>query len=129
VQNYDNNYSTHLLDIGCYCLCSGKHPDTPSNTEGEEKPKMLSPIIGLALPAIAPLAIIGKLPKPAKKVFFKIPAWLSSTALALGTAHLLHFTGVLAPYAIIFIDLVLFPSILLMSWWFQKRNKEKCLQH
>jgi len=77
----------------------------------------LSPLIGMALPAIGPIAVVAKIPTSWKKKFFQVPPWLSSTTLAWSLGHM--FTGVMAPYAMLAMDLILFPAFLLMKKKFE----------
>ena len=69
----------------------------------------------LLLPALAAVAFILKLPEKFKEQFFKIPTWLSGTAVAIAIKSMLHFTGVFAPYAVIIMDLILMPSFELVK--------------
>lgn len=83
---------------------------------------MLSPIVGMALPAIAPIVAVAKMPKTWKDMFFKLPPWASSSLIAWKLGHM--FTGVMAPYAMLSMDLILFPAFLLMK----KLNEGKKLK-
>lgn len=79
---------------------------------------MLNPIVGLALPAVGVILIATKVPAHWKRQFFRVPIWLSSSAVAWKMGHL--FTGVMAPYAMLIMDAVLLPA-----FWLMKRHHEK----
>ena len=57
----------------------------------------------------ASLFILVEMPKNIKRVFYKIPAWLSSSAISIGIGILGR--GVLGPMTGFMSELVLFPSI------------------
>ncbi len=69
----------------------------------------------LGLPAATILLFVAfKLPPKAKDVFFKAPIWLTATAISWGVGHFM-VAGVLGPYAIMVMDLLLMPGFWLIK--------------
>lgn len=79
----------------------------------------MSPISAMAIPALGPLIILMKLPANLKKWFFSIPLWASSIAIAWSFGHM--FTGVMAPYAIVVMDLVLLPGFFIIKKLYERK--------
>ena len=77
----------------------------------------------LGLPACAVLLFVAfKLPPKAKDWFFKVPVWMTATAISWGLGHFM-VAGVMGPYAILVMDLVLTPG-----FWAIKKSREKAQQ-
>ncbi len=84
---------------------------------------MATTLILLVLPTGVVLFFIGKkLPVAAKRQFFRVPIWITSTAISLIMAH--RFSGVMGPYVTIFMDCVLFPAFYLMKKSFERKHGE-----
>jgi len=76
----------------------------------------------LILPALVIVGFIAwKLPEKAKDVFFKIPVWISATGISWGLGHFM-VAGVMGPYAILVMDLVLMPCFAIIK---KAREKKK----
>jgi hypothetical protein len=69
--------------------------------------------------------IVFKLNHEHKRLLFKVPIWISSTALSLGIGHLAG--GVMGFYAAAFCDLLLYPIMLLVKkrWDSAERKKNQ----
>ena len=74
-------------------------------------------LIMLFIPVVGIVGLIYKLPEKWKANFFKIPTFVTSTACSFVLKLFVH--GVMAPYAVIIGDLILYP---LFCLW--KKNRQ-----
>lgn len=82
-------------------------------------------LLQLALPVLVILVfIVFKLNHEQKRWLFKIPVWMSSTAMSFGIGHLAH--GVMGIYGAFFADILLFPAMLVVKrvWKWQDERKQ-----
>lgn len=81
-------------------------------------------LIQLLLPIIVILAfIVFKLKHEQKRLLFKCPIWISSTALSFLIGHMAG--GVMGFYAAAFCDLILYPAMLLVHKAWKKIDERK----
>lgn len=80
-------------------------------------------LIQLSLPVIVILAfIVFKMNHEQKRWLFRVPVWLSSTALSLGIGHMA--SGVMGFYGAAFCDLLLFPAMVLVKKAWERKEKK-----
>lgn len=78
-------------------------------------------LIQMALPIVVILAfVVFKLNHNQKGLFFKVPVWISSTAISLIVGH--AASGVMGFYAAAFSDLLLFPLLLLVKKAWERKD-------
>ena len=86
---------------------------------------MLNPL--LIIPGASVLLFTAcELPRKAKKAFFKVPTWLSSSIISLGIGAVGR--GVLGPSTGFVSELILWPGLALAKKhfeWTEKRKEEK----
>lgn len=80
-------------------------------------------LIQLSLPVVVILAfIVFKLNHRQKGMLFKVPVWMSSTALSLVIGHMA--SGVMGFYGAAFCDLLLYPAMLLVKKAWTRTEKK-----
>jgi len=81
----------------------------------------MNPLI-LVPGASALLFTVFEMPINVKKVFFKIPIWISSSVIAIAVGAICR--GVLGPMTGFMTELILFPGLFLAKKHFEKREKK-----